>query len=191
MVKIRISKSEPVLIIEGSKRYMVITDLHIGFEDKFSSNKIEMGKNSPINETINKIKNLIQIEKPETLILLGDIKSSIKKISNTEWNDIPKFFEEINYLGPFGSGNSEPKFVIENIKVISSNIVGNNHIKSILIGKDGSKFKSFAWNAKNSPLETVLNKKNKKKINIAGKMKKNEWRGKKNIEFIIEDVSLS
>ena len=82
MVKIRISKSEPALIIEGSKRYMVITDLHIGFEDKFSSNKIEMGKNSPINETINKIKNLIQIEKPETLILLGDVKSSIKKIES-------------------------------------------------------------------------------------------------------------
>ena len=95
MVKIRISKSEPALIIEGSKRYMVITDLHIGFEDKFASNKIEIGKNSPINETINKIKNLIQIEKPETLILLGDVKSSIKRISNTEWSDIPNFFEEV------------------------------------------------------------------------------------------------
>ena len=95
MVKIRISKSEPVLIIEGQKRYMVITDLHIGFEDKFTLNKIEMGKNSPINEIINKIKNLIQIEEPETLILLGDVKSSIRRISNTEWNDTPKFFEEI------------------------------------------------------------------------------------------------
>tara|TARA_B110000014_G_scaffold68083_1_gene46525 strand:+ start:607 stop:1356 length:750 start_codon:yes stop_codon:yes gene_type:complete len=95
VVKIRISKSEPVLIIEGQKRYMVITDLHIGFEDKFTLNKIEMGKNSPINEIINKIKNLIQIEEPETLILLGDVKSSIRKISNTEWSDIPKFFEEI------------------------------------------------------------------------------------------------
>ena len=102
-----------------------------------------------------------------------------------------KFFEEINYLGPFGSGNSEPKFVIENIKVISSNIVGNNHIKSILIGKDGSKFKSIAWNAKNSPLEPLLNAKNKKRINIAGKMTLNEWRGEKNIEFTIEDISLN
>ena len=64
-------------MIEGSKRYMVITDLHIGFEDKFSSNKIEMGKNSPINETINKIKNLIQIEKPETL---ENVIKRIKKI---------------------------------------------------------------------------------------------------------------
>jgi len=102
-----------------------------------------------------------------------------------------KFFDEINYLAPFGSGNSEPKFVIENIKVISSNIVGNNHIKSIMIGKDGSRFKSFAWNAKNSPLEPLLNSKNKKPINIAGRMRLNEWKGKKDVEFMIEDISLN
>ena len=94
-----------------------------------------------------------------------------------------KFLEEINCLAPFGSGNSEPKFVIENIKVISASIVGNNHIKSILSGKDGSIFKAFAWNGKDSPLEPFLNKKNKKLINIAGRMKLNEWRGRKNIEF--------
>ena len=101
------------------------------------------------------------------------------------------FFDEINCLAPFGSGNSEPKFVIENIKVISANIVGNNHIKSILRGKDGSVFKGFVWNGKNSPLEPFLNKNNKKQINIAGKMRLNVWRGKKNVEFIIEDISLN
>ena len=102
-----------------------------------------------------------------------------------------EFFQEVNCLAPFGSGNSEPKFVIEDIKVVSSNIIGNNHIKSILSGKDGSTFKAFAWNAKNSPLEPFLNKKNKKKINIAGKMRLNEWKGKRNIEFLIEDISLN
>jgi len=101
------------------------------------------------------------------------------------------FFEEINSLAPFGSGNNEPKFVIENIKVISSNIVGDNHIKSILIGKDGSVFKGFVWNGKNSPLEPFLHKENKKLINIAGKMRLNEWRGKKDIEFIIEDIAIN
>ena len=34
-------------------------------------------------------------------------------------------------------------------------------------------------------------KKYKKKFNIAGKMNLNEWKGKKNIEFIIEDISLN
>ena len=61
MVNIRISKAEPALIIEGQKRYMVITDLHIGFESEFASNKIEIGKNSSINETINRIKKLPSI----------------------------------------------------------------------------------------------------------------------------------
>ena len=102
-----------------------------------------------------------------------------------------EFFQEVNCLAPFGSGNSEPKFVIENIKVVSSNIIGNNHIKSILSGKDGSTFRAFAWNAKNTPLEPFLNKSNKKRINVAGRMRLNEWKGKKNVEFMIEDISLN
>ena len=101
------------------------------------------------------------------------------------------FFEQINFLSPFGSGNSEPKFVIENIKVISTNIVGNNHIKSVLSGKDGTVFKGFVWNGKNSPLEPYLNNKSKKRINVAGKMRLNQWRGKKNVEFMIEDIALN
>ena len=101
------------------------------------------------------------------------------------------FFEQINFLSPFGSGNSEPKFVIENIKVISTNIVGSNHIKSVLSGKDGTVFKGFVWNGKNSPLEPYLNNKSKKRINVAGKMRLNQWRGKKNVEFMIEDIALN
>ena len=102
-----------------------------------------------------------------------------------------EFYEKINVLGPFGSGNSEPKFVIENLKVISSKIVAERHIKSILCGKDGTIIHSIAFNAKNGLLDTLLKKNNKKKFNVAGKMSLNEWRGKKNIEFIIEDITLN
>ena len=102
-----------------------------------------------------------------------------------------EFYEEINSLAPFGSGNSEPKFVIDNIKVISQKIVADSHIKLILSGKDGSVFKGFIWNGKNSPLEPFINKKYKKPINIAGKMRLNEWRGEKNVEFLIEDISIN
>ena len=57
-------------------------------------------------------------------------------------------------------------------------------------GKDGSVFKGFVWNGKNSPLEPFFNKKNKKKINIAGKIRLNEWQGRREIEFLIEDLSI-
>ena len=72
--------------------------------------------------------------------------------------------------------------------MIKSNFIANNHIKSILNGKDGTIIKSIAFNAKNSPLEAFLVN-NRKIINIAGKLSLNEWKGKKNIEFIIEDIS--
>jgi len=101
------------------------------------------------------------------------------------------FFNEINLFAPFGSGNLEPNFVIENIKVLSSNFVGNRHIKSLLIAKDGSTFNAFAWNARDTSLETYLEKDQKNKINIAGNIRLNEWMGKKEIQFNIVDIAVA
>ena len=75
--------------------------------------------------------------------------------------------------------------------LISFKLRNQTHIKSILKGNDGTVIKGMAWNATNSPLEPFLTKKNKKKFSIAGKLKKNEWHGKKDIEFIIEDIALN
>ena len=49
MVTTRIIDSEPALILEEKRKNLVISDLHIGFEDKFSSNKNTVKKNSSIN----------------------------------------------------------------------------------------------------------------------------------------------
>ena len=95
MVVTRIIDSEPALILEEVKKNLVISDLHIGFEHKFSSNKNIVKKNSSINEIISNITKIIKKENPDTLILLGDIKSSIQTITKSEWKDIPYFFEEI------------------------------------------------------------------------------------------------
>ena len=100
------------------------------------------------------------------------------------------FYSQIGRLAPFGSGNSEPKFVIENLHVIKTSIISDKHIRSILRGGDGSVFKSIAFNAIGTPLELLLSKNSKKSFNIAGKMHLNEWKGKKSVEFIIEDISL-
>ncbi len=91
----KIVPRKPALLIEGQKKYLVITDLHIGFESSFISNEIFIGKNTTINETIDELSEIIDSEKPDSVILLGDIKSSIKNISKIEWNDVPLFFEKI------------------------------------------------------------------------------------------------
>tara|TARA_B100000959_G_C14963617_1_gene616813 strand:+ start:657 stop:2444 length:1788 start_codon:yes stop_codon:yes gene_type:complete len=101
------------------------------------------------------------------------------------------FYSKINTLAPFGSGNPEPKFAIENLKTINSKIVGEKHIKSILLGSDGSSIKTIAFNAVENDIGAYLLNKNKKTFNIAGKLSLNEWRGQKNVEFIIDDISVN
>ena len=102
-----------------------------------------------------------------------------------------EFYNKVALLSPFGSGNPEPKFIIEDLKTINGKIVADKHIKSVLIGKDGSTIKSIAFNALENGLGAYLIKKNKKSFNIAGKLSLNEWRGQSNVEFIIDDISVN
>ena len=101
------------------------------------------------------------------------------------------FYKKVELLSPFGSGNPEPKFIIENLKTINGKIVGEKHIKSILLGEDGSIIKSIAFNATDKDLGSYLLKKNNKSFNIAGKLSLNEWKGQSNVEFIIDDISVN
>ena len=95
MVQIRLVNNYPALIIEGQEKNLVITDLHIGFEDNLSQNNIFLGKNTTVNESIKEVEKILVKTKPDSLILLGDIKSGIKSITKTEWNDVPIFLEKI------------------------------------------------------------------------------------------------
>jgi len=100
------------------------------------------------------------------------------------------FYEKINVLSPFGSGNPEPKFVIKNVRPLNSKIVGEKHIKSVFEGSDSSVFKTITFNCVDNELGSYLLKKNIKNFNILGKLSLNEWRGQKNVEFIIDDISV-
>jgi len=95
VVKTRIIESEPVIVLEEKIKHLVITDLHIGFENTFSRNKIFLGSNSSVKQITANVSNLIHRENIDSLILLGDIKSSIRQISKNEWSDISYFFDEI------------------------------------------------------------------------------------------------
>ena len=126
MIETRIVPTKPALILEGKKRWLVVTDLHIGFENKFTANKIFLGKNTTINETVSELESIIDSTKAESLILLGDVKSSIKSISRSEWNEIPYFFEKMNkkietILIPGNHDTNIQKLVPNGIIQISSN----------------------------------------------------------------------
>lgn len=84
---------KPALILEDKKRYLIVTDLHIGFENKLVANDIHLNPNEIVSETVKDLETMIDEQNPDTLVLLGDIKSSIESISKIEWRAIPTFFE--------------------------------------------------------------------------------------------------
>ena len=102
-----------------------------------------------------------------------------------------EFYNKVEILSPFGSGNPEPKFIIEDVKTINGKIVGEKHVKSVLTGRDGSTIKCIAFNAAENDIGAYLLKKNNKSFNIAGKLSLNEWKGQSNVEFIIDDISVN
>ncbi|AFS83064.1 metallophosphoesterase [Candidatus Nitrosopumilus sediminis] len=125
MLQTRIVPSKPALILEGKKKNLVITDIHIGFENSMASNQIFIGKNSTINESIQELSQIIDLEKPDSVILLGDIKSSIKNISRNEWDEVPLFFKKIREkcdvtLIPGNHDANIQRLVPDNISMISS-----------------------------------------------------------------------
>jgi len=125
MLQIRIVPSKPALILEGKKKNLIVTDIHIGFENSMASNEIFIGKNSSINETIQELSEIIDTENPDSIILLGDIKSSIKSISRNEWDEIPMFFEKIRkkcdvILVPGNHDANIQRLIPDNITMISS-----------------------------------------------------------------------
>jgi len=125
MLQTRIVPSKPALVLEGEKKNIIVTDVHIGFENSMASNKIFIGKNSTINESIQELSDIIDLERPDSVILLGDIKSSIKNISKNEWDEVPLFFKKIRekcdvILIPGNHDANIQRLVPENISMISS-----------------------------------------------------------------------
>ena len=74
MLKTRIIRSHPALMLEDTNRYLVVTDLHIGFENTLAANDIFVEPTIIIRESLEELRSIIKTERPDSLILLGDIK---------------------------------------------------------------------------------------------------------------------
>ena len=125
MVETKIVPSQPALILAGKNRSLVVTDLHIGFESALFSNNIFVGKNTTIQETITNLESIIDETKSNSLILLGDVKSSIKSISKNEWDEVPLFFKKMSekvdtILIPGNHDGNIQKLVSDGITLVGS-----------------------------------------------------------------------
>ncbi len=97
---------------------------------------------------------------------------------------------KLESLAPFGQGNAEPRFVLNNAKIIKPSVIGENHVRCFLQDVAGGKsVKAIAFRALDNELGEALLKAGSKPHYIAGHIKINRWNGQENAEFHIMDVN--
>lgn len=80
-----------LLLTERERRYLVISDIHIGFEEKYAEAGVHI--QGSIEASTKTLSILLEEQKPDELIILGDVKYSVDRISYPEWREVPRFFE--------------------------------------------------------------------------------------------------
>lgn len=113
-----------LLLKRKLKRFLVVADLHIGWEVALAQRGIHVPSQTP--RVLKKLLQLIDLHKPTNLIFLGDVKHTIARIEMEEWRDVPDFFEallkkvsEIQVVPGNHDGNLEP-LLPESVKILPS-----------------------------------------------------------------------
>lgn len=99
--------------------------------------------------------------------------------------------ETIQAAGPFGAGHGEPIFVLTDASIERAVIVGENHIQLHLGGADGARLKAIAFRALDNPLGQALLNAGGRRFNLAGRLKLDNFRGAKGVQFQVEDGVLT
>jgi len=94
---------------------------------------------------------------------------------------------EIDKLAPFGQGNPEPRLGCRGLEVLSSRIVGNNHLKLRLKGGNGTALDAIAFKRGD-----LLGKKVRDGAKLAAVFtpRLNAWSGKTAVELEIRDIKM-
>jgi putative SbcD/Mre11-related phosphoesterase len=78
------------------KKFLVISDLHIGSEIDLIKKGININSLQISQDILKEIKDLQNIHLFNGIIILGDLKSSITHISKNEWDTIPSFLKQLS-----------------------------------------------------------------------------------------------
>jgi single-stranded-DNA-specific exonuclease len=97
--------------------------------------------------------------------------------------------EVIERLGPFGSGNAEPRFALTGVRIVKADLVGTSHVRCFLTDSSGAKVKAIAFRAVETPLGQLLLQSGCTPIALAGKVKLDRWNGEIRVQFQIDDAA--
>ncbi|MED5396374.1 MAG: single-stranded-DNA-specific exonuclease RecJ [Pseudomonadota bacterium] len=97
--------------------------------------------------------------------------------------------EQIAFVGPFGTGNPEPRFAIPNVRLSYAVVVGENHVKCTLEGDGGGRLAAISFRSLETELGQALLKADGRPMHVTGRLRVNTWQGRTSVQLTIDDAA--
>ena len=102
----------------------------------------------------------------------------------------PLWCEAIESAGPYGAGWPAPRVATGPVRIVESGVVGTDHLRLIVAGDDGARFKAIAFRSAETELgQTLLHARGSRKLWLAGRAKRDDWGSRPAAELQLEDAA--
>ncbi|MDZ3833281.1 MAG: single-stranded-DNA-specific exonuclease RecJ [Sphingopyxis sp.] len=102
----------------------------------------------------------------------------------------PLWCEAIESAGPYGAGWPAPRVATGPVRIVESGIVGTDHVRLIVAGDDGARFKAIAFRSAETDLgQALLHARGNRKLWLAGRAKRDDWGSRPAAELHLEDAA--
>lgn len=98
----------------------------------------------------------------------------------------PELYDQVETLGPFGQGAPQPVFALRDVAVTYTRPIGENHLK-LTVEDAGAKVECLVWRCMGTPLGDALLRRGR--VHLAGRVKDNEWNGRRTAQFEVIDAA--
>jgi single-stranded-DNA-specific exonuclease len=96
----------------------------------------------------------------------------------------------VERIGPFGTGNPEPRFVLPQMRALRADVVGGAHLRLILADGAGSgRIKAIAFRAVDGPLAPALLQSGGASFHVAGHLRADHWQGRDEVQLLLDDAA--
>ena len=103
----------------------------------------------------------------------------------------PELVQILEKLGPFGQGNPSIRLVVQGVKNLKPEIVGEHHVKTLLIDNhSNARLSAISFRSVGTKLGEALLSSRGQTMDVAGQLRVQEWNGKQSVSLMIDDISL-
>jgi single-stranded-DNA-specific exonuclease len=104
----------------------------------------------------------------------------------------PGLVDTLESGGPYGMGWPAPRVATGPVRILKADLVGTDHVRTLVSGEDGRSFKAMAFRQAATDLgQALLGAGRDRRFWLAGRARKDDWGGRSAAELHIDDASFA